>query len=371
MLAVLAECQKQLGVRRRLSVVATPAVDSPALFGLIRLKLLVPTEMLEAFSPGDWRYVLMHELAHIRRRDVVVNWLMAGMQALHWFNPIIAFAFSRMRADRELACDATVLTFTREEEVEPYGRTIIKLLERFARSPARSSALVGILENKKQMKRRITMIAQFKRNKRWPVLAVLLMGLLCAFAMTDAQTGPNPTASEPIPEPPLDVVGATNLTDNRPGSETNQPKPEQLYTRTFKLDPNSFYQILENAGFIKPAPLPSPSADDIYGRGLFSDATVSNMGKLQGSTYGGAVGTAHYGSHPGIQGTTGLQCSPDTANQRSLFSSDRTGMLFVRATREELDKKPDWLVKGDKMDFFPPSFAFRAFDVTGSWRYWP
>jgi beta-lactamase regulating signal transducer with metallopeptidase domain len=61
---------------------------------------------LRSFSTEELRFVFLHELAHVRRRDILMSWLMALLQVVHWFNPLVWFAFSRWRADRELACDA-------------------------------------------------------------------------------------------------------------------------------------------------------------------------------------------------------------------------------------------------------------------------
>jgi len=58
---------------------------------------------------------------------------MSLLQVLHWFNPLVWLAFYRMQTDRELACDALVLTCTRSGESKDYGRTIVNLLERFSR----------------------------------------------------------------------------------------------------------------------------------------------------------------------------------------------------------------------------------------------
>jgi bla regulator protein BlaR1 len=107
---VLAECQRVMRVRRVLPVVQSQAVRGPALMGLIRPWLLLPEGMLEKFTPGELRFVFLHELAHLKRRDIAVNWLMTFLLILHWFNPLVWFAFARMRADRELACDALALS---------------------------------------------------------------------------------------------------------------------------------------------------------------------------------------------------------------------------------------------------------------------
>ena len=184
---IFESCRTTMRVARSPEIVVTSAVQSPALFGFMRIKLLIPSGMAGAFSPGEWRHIFMHELAHIRRRDVGLNWLMAVLHMLHWFNPIVWYAFKRMHSDRELACDAMVLSHAQNGEAKAYGRTIIKLLEGLSR-PVAVAGLVGILESKNQIKQRIHMIAQFKPAQRKPFLAGLLLAMLSIAGMTDAQT---------------------------------------------------------------------------------------------------------------------------------------------------------------------------------------
>jgi len=55
------------------------------------------------------RRSLLHELAHLKRHDIALNWLIAGAQALHWFNPLVWMAARQMLVERERACDDLVL----------------------------------------------------------------------------------------------------------------------------------------------------------------------------------------------------------------------------------------------------------------------
>src|SRR5437762_409184 len=106
--------------------------------------------MVERCTPQELRFVFLHELAHLKRRDIAVNWLTTILQILHWFNPLVWLAFARMRVDRELACDELALSFAAAGESKSYGGAIIKLVEGFAR-PAALPGLVGILEDRQQM----------------------------------------------------------------------------------------------------------------------------------------------------------------------------------------------------------------------------
>jgi len=128
-LAVLADCRRLLGVRARLVVVESGDVSSPALQGLIRPQLLLPKKFAGNFSLRELRHIFLHELAHVKRRDLWLNWLVALLQVAHWFNPLVWIAFTRWRADRELACDALALEAAGAGHNKEYGQTILRLLE--------------------------------------------------------------------------------------------------------------------------------------------------------------------------------------------------------------------------------------------------
>jgi beta-lactamase regulating signal transducer with metallopeptidase domain/protocatechuate 3,4-dioxygenase beta subunit len=186
-LGLLQRCREQMRVRRAIALLETPLVNSPALCGYWRPRLLFPPGMLANFTSQQLRFILLHELAHVRRADILVNWLTAGLQCLHWFNPMVWLAFHRLRADRELACDALALSVAEPDEYHAYGLTVIKLLENLAPS-SRMPGVVGILEDRDQMKRRIRMIGRFRPGTRWSLLSVGLLVILALVGLTDAQT---------------------------------------------------------------------------------------------------------------------------------------------------------------------------------------
>jgi beta-lactamase regulating signal transducer with metallopeptidase domain len=186
-LNLLEDCKEAIGVRVPLPVLETAAATSPSIFGFIRPRLLLPAGFSQAFTLEELRYVFLHELGHIKRHDILLRWLTTTALVLHWFNPIIWFAANRMRSDGELACDALALSRTRANESQGYGRTIIKLLEHFSR-PTATPALVGILEDKNHMKRRINMIATFGKRNGSPWLAAALFATLACLTLSNPRT---------------------------------------------------------------------------------------------------------------------------------------------------------------------------------------
>jgi len=204
-LDLLEGCKAEIGVRTFLAVVQTPKVKSPALLGFVRPRLLLPEGMIETLSLEELRFVFLHEVAHIKRHDIVVNWVTAVLQVMHWFNPLIWYAFHRMRTDRELACDALALSHTQPGESQEYGRTIVNLLERFSQ-PRRMPGMAAILEDRSQLKRRITMIALFKRGSyRSSAFAVIVLAVVGSLALTDARSDTSEKTTLPgrVQERPL------------------------------------------------------------------------------------------------------------------------------------------------------------------------
>jgi beta-lactamase regulating signal transducer with metallopeptidase domain len=228
---LLADCQREFGVSRRIQLLETNAVKSPALFGLFKLRLLLPKGFTEKFTQNELRYVFLHELAHVKRGDLWLNWLITALQIAHWFNPLIWFGFARLRSDRELACDELALLHAGEKTGTCYGETVVKLLEGLSH-PAAIPGLIGILEDKKQMRRRILMIANFKRPGRWSALAVLLLAIIAAATLTDAQTQDSPDpAAHAAPAAPKSLTGATvpssSLTIDLPEEDAGTgPRPD-------------------------------------------------------------------------------------------------------------------------------------------------
>lgn len=209
-LELVEDCKSQMAVQTVLGVVATDRVKSPALFGFVRPRLLLPKKMIEELGMDELRHVFLHELAHLRRHDIFVGYLVSVLQILHWFNPLVWLAFHRLGADRELACDALALSTMDADESAKYGRTVVHLLEDFLR-PRRLPSLAGISEDKSRMKRRITMIARFKKSSyRWSPPAVVLLIILGCVSLPDAKRDKSSEVSptEPVRKMTLQKVWA-------------------------------------------------------------------------------------------------------------------------------------------------------------------
>ncbi len=199
-IAELEECKSSMNISKRFAIVTTRQVSSPALFGLINPILLLPDSMVKSLGAGDFNYIALHELAHWKRKDVLINWITVILQILHWFNPVIWYGFYRMRHDCELSCDALVLSRLAPEKHKEYGHTIIRLLEMTIKTQW-IPGTAGILTGKPHIKRRVSMIANFKKESHnLTVAALILFIVMGVLGCTNAQDSKNPAARANIDE---------------------------------------------------------------------------------------------------------------------------------------------------------------------------
>ena len=108
LLAFIAEEWNALAAGRPLHVVLTPHMRVPVACGILRPRLLLPLEAAR-WERALCRSVLLHELAHVKRRDCLVQAVARAACAVHWFNPLMFVAAWRLRVEQERACDDLVL----------------------------------------------------------------------------------------------------------------------------------------------------------------------------------------------------------------------------------------------------------------------
>jgi beta-lactamase regulating signal transducer with metallopeptidase domain len=184
---ILKRCQEELDVRREVRVITVPRLRTAALFGWLRPWILLPEETLGELSDKELRFILLHELMHLKSGDAAMNWGLIFLRALHWPNPIVAFLLCRVQADREMVRDAAVLARLSPGERIPYGQTLIKLLNTFTRIKLAPS-LVPVMTNKNEIKRRITMISTNPMNNPWKhLLCAVMIGTLGIVTFTSSK----------------------------------------------------------------------------------------------------------------------------------------------------------------------------------------
>ena len=101
-------------------------IKTPAVYGIIKPKIILPIE----YQESELNYILMHENAHIKRKDNLVRLLAFIIVCLHWFNPFAWLLLKLLYSDIELACDESVLSNCDETERKEYAYTLLSTAEK-------------------------------------------------------------------------------------------------------------------------------------------------------------------------------------------------------------------------------------------------
>jgi len=154
LLDVFDQCRRQVGIRHNIELRLSNNTSSPAVCGLVRPTILVPTALCEKLSPDRIRAVLIHELVHIKRGDLWVNFVQTFLQIIYFYNPFVWLANAIVRRIREQAVDETVLVAL-GEGAKTYSNTLIDIAEMTFFRASFSLRLIGVAESKKSLERRI------------------------------------------------------------------------------------------------------------------------------------------------------------------------------------------------------------------------
>ncbi|HEE9033803.1 M56 family metallopeptidase [Bacillus cereus] len=184
-ITVFNRCKQSMKMKKEVSLRLAGKIASPTVFSFFRPKVLLSKKHMKILNEQQLQYVFYHELAHIKRNDVAVNWIMYSLILLNWFNPILWYAYFCMREDQELACDAYALTFIDKEEQIAYGHTIITLLQHYS---YQIPSLANLSRNKRTLKRRIIMIKKFqKKSYRLSLLGVIAIVAIASLFLFNAR----------------------------------------------------------------------------------------------------------------------------------------------------------------------------------------
>jgi len=179
MLGLLDRCRRQMRVRTPVRLRVTSVSASPSVCGLVRPTILIPQGMLAHLDSVQWKSILLHELAHVRRADLWVNLAQTLLQIAYVYNPLLWLANATIRKVREQAVDETVLA-AMGDEAEEYPRTLLSVSKLAFDHPALSLRLVGVVESKRNLIARIRHIT----SRPFPMSAKLgLVGLAFVFVV--------------------------------------------------------------------------------------------------------------------------------------------------------------------------------------------
>lgn len=177
----------QMGIKRLVGIAESGMAKVPMVIGHLKPLILIPAGLITALPPAGIEAILVHELAHIHRRDYLVNLLISSLEVVFFFNPAVLWLAALIRAERENCCDDMALAQTGSKT--NYIKALVACHEYQAAVPAYAMAFGG---QKKHLLGRVKrMLSNSNASLSIAERAVLAVGLLMAVLFTAAFTNPD------------------------------------------------------------------------------------------------------------------------------------------------------------------------------------
>jgi len=174
-----AACKRELGVNRRIEAAVIPGLPTPVVTGLLQPVILLPDVTL---SGEELRYLFLHEITHIKRRDLWVRFFALWGVVLHWYNPFMNLLDRKLKQSSEQSCDEWVARSMSGRERLAYGGMLLKL----ACGPEfRNGSWAVTLSTREAIQKRLGSIVKAGHWTRADkiVAFVTAVGLLCCGAV--------------------------------------------------------------------------------------------------------------------------------------------------------------------------------------------
>jgi len=178
LVSLLYDLSRDMGISRpvKLLYMDNDIGDVPAVVGIFRRGILIPRTIMDTWLLEDIKPILLHELAHIKRMDLLINLLQLVVQAAYFFHPLVWFANRQVLQYREEICDDMAVQALGGRR-KHYTMSMVRVMENALREPSLGFFGIGFTERESTVKRRIKRILSdtYKMSTRLSVLSVVLL----------------------------------------------------------------------------------------------------------------------------------------------------------------------------------------------------
>ncbi len=138
----MTELAREIGLRRVPAAVSVTGDCPLFVCGLWQPRLVLPSRLLASLSRAERRQAILHELAHIKRRDLIWGWPVEIARTVYFFHPLVWWAAYQLRLERELACDQLAMARSGHPPAE-YAQTLVQVVSHASEPAAIQAAAIS------------------------------------------------------------------------------------------------------------------------------------------------------------------------------------------------------------------------------------
>lgn len=217
-------------IKQNVKISACKLINMPVVYGIFAPHILLPESMSGKLKREHMEAIVLHELCHIKNRDILKNYAFLLGKALHWFNPLVWLAQKAIREDTELMCDQKVLNIIGDSHKGLYSQSLLEAT-RFVIERKTPMLTISLCENKSNLKERVLqMLKPQKKLKSAGIVSVLTAIIMIIGCFTTA-CQPKPDNTVEYDNSDNSPAAAQNNEEQAPEEGTPSSEPEADFTQ--------------------------------------------------------------------------------------------------------------------------------------------
>ncbi|MBX3253524.1 MAG: M56 family metallopeptidase [Chitinophagaceae bacterium] len=258
-----------LHIHKKVSIYISSYIDVPATLNYFKPVILLPVAAFTQLTPQQVESVILHELAHIKRNDYLINILVSVIETILFFNPFVHLLGKSLKKEREHCCDDFVLHF--RFDPHSYASALLSLEKlRIHSTPVGALAATG---NSRQLLGRIKRIMNvhntgFNYGQKLLVLLVTACILISVAWLSPVSTQNSTGSEEKLPDRTIAATEEECIETNEEAVAGTIIEKRSLNHRSVEAPPESSVRIANVAPVLPPAvikPLPGDEAAALNG----------------------------------------------------------------------------------------------------------
>ena len=191
----LEKVARELRLRVAPRLAYSAEVTAPTVIGVWRATVLLPLAYASSLTLGEMEVILLHELAHIRRHDFVVNLVQRVVEAIYFYHPMVWWLSYRLRVEREFCCDDLVVE--KGTGVERYATALLRVAELAQPLRVKSLEMVGVqaVGSPSRLRHRVARLLgephhrhRLRTSSAWPLTAGAVLAVVLGMCVAGASS---------------------------------------------------------------------------------------------------------------------------------------------------------------------------------------